>query len=358
MADACEACEKLREESIDTLRKGITETQCNHLQKDEGLSGKNDDCEDLNTLNDCFIQGLNDKIDLTDDCDWKKYAKAENTNRYWMFQALICVICGLWNNIHDLWKEIEKIWKKIAEIDDEIKNLWLNVNNIWAAIRILQQEDIKIWDAIKLLKEEDISIWQAINALVQSDITINNKITNINNVIDVINRDVGNLKTDVGNLKTEDNKLWDAIRKINNSLPGGFSTLVTKEIWRGNGLAGQNLRLSESAMNFDAIRVSFNVGGAQYSVDIQPGYFQHDAQNIATYSGIDFSGTTKFESSAGLRATDAAMGTLNVVPGKANLVWTNLTNGNIERFSQGTDCNNQIGQCIISRIEGVKKINY
>lgn len=344
MADPCEACKTLKEESINTVRKGITETECKNLQNDKGLSGKHNDCTDLNTLNDCLIKGLEDEIKLTDDCDWKKYAKAENENKYNVFKALICTVCGLWTNIHDLWTEIGKI-------KEEIKNLWLNINNIWAAIRILQQADVDIWAAIKLLRDEDVSIWVAINALVQEDININNKIVNINKVIDVINQDVGKLKS-------EDTKLWNAINSINRNLPGGFSTLVTKEIWRGAGHAGNILTLTESALNFDAIRVSFNVGGAQYSTDIQPGYLQHNASNVATYSGIDFSGTNKLEGSAGLKATNATMNVLSVVADKSNLVWTNLTNGNIERFFQGTDCNGQVGECTISRIEGVKKINY
>ncbi|EOH86687.1 hypothetical protein [Enterococcus pallens] len=336
--------EKIRNGDDEFCFIEITNAICESLKNDEGIhpsaTHSNTDCEDLSALNDLAIARLHNALMVLNICDVDEYKCWLDSLVSWQWnvdKAIICAICGLWENIHDLWDEIEDLWKEIDKIWKEFALVWAAINAIISRINIIEND-------IKNIKQKIVNIETEINKLWNDSSSI---WQNIGDIINVTNQ-----------LKDTDKSLQNQINAIKNKLPGGFSTLVTKEIWRGVGHAGNNLTLSESALNFDAIRVSFNVGGAQYSVDIQPGYLQHDAANVATYSGMDFSGTNKLEGSAGLKATNAAMDVLNVVPSKSNLVWTNLTNGNIDRFFQGTACNGQVGECIISRIEGVKKIDY
>lgn len=162
----------------------------------------------------------------------------------------------------------------------------------------------------------------------------------------------------IGDIVNVTNNLQKQIDDINKKLPGGFSTLVTKQLWFGVAHAGQNITLSESILNFDKVRVSYNVGGSQYSTDIETVYFKPDSQNVATYSGIDYSGDNEFRACAGLKATNNDMKVLNVVASKASLVWYNLRNDTRDQWYTGTACTGKTGECIISRIEGVKKIDY
>ena len=106
MADLnCKACEDLKKEVPSLIVNGLSNTMCNSLQNDTGLkaSSNNDDCEDLNDMNDCLIGNLDTEIDRYDTCDWKDFTKMFIDNLWTTLKAMICAICGIWTNIHDLW---------------------------------------------------------------------------------------------------------------------------------------------------------------------------------------------------------------------------------------------------------------
>lgn len=114
MADKnCAACNDLKEYAPNFVVNGITDKECKSLQNDTGLNPNlkvlHNDCEDLNDLNDCLIGSHGDKIDAYDVCEWKEYEVEQNKNLWNMFKALICAICGIWKNIHDLWNKIKEL---------------------------------------------------------------------------------------------------------------------------------------------------------------------------------------------------------------------------------------------------------
>lgn len=301
--------EKIRNGDEDFCFIEITDQICKNLQNDEGIhpsaTHSNTDCEDLTALNDLASAKLHNALMTLNMCDVDEYKCWLDSQVSWQWnvdKALICAICGLWKNIHDLWADLDKIWQ--------------NINELWLAINKINQQ-------ITSITNEITSIWK-----------------NIGDIVNVTNN------------------LQKQINDINKKLPGGFSTLVTKQLWFGVAHAGQNITLSESILNFDKVRVSYNVGGSQYSTDIETVYFKPDSQNVATYSGIDYSGDNEFRACAGLKATNNDMKVLNVVASKASLVWYNLRNDTRDQWHTGTACTGKTGECIISRIEGVKKIDY
>lgn len=301
--------EKIRNGDDDFCFIEITNKICESLQNDEGINPSvkhsNTDCDDLTSLNDLASAKLHNALMVLNLCDVDEYKCWLDSLISWQWnvdKALICAICGLWKNIHDLWADLEKVWQ--------------NINELWVAINKINQQ-------INSITNEITSIWQ-----------------NIGDIVNVTNN------------------LQNQIDEINKKLPGGFSTQVTKELWFGVGHAGQSITLSESILNFDKVRVSYNVGGSQYSTDIETVYFKPDSQNVATYSGIDYSGDNEFRACAGLKATNNEMKVLNIVTSKASLVWQNLRTNAIDQWYTGTACTGKTGECIISRIEGVRKIDY
>lgn len=316
----CKACNELKETSLETARKGIGEEQCKSLQNDTGLNPKlpvlHNDCEDLNDLNDCFIDSFSEEIETYDDCDWKEYAKDHNSHIWNVFKAIICAICGLWKNIHDLWADLSNIWK--------------NINDLWLAIKNINDKISNILIDIKNLWDDSKSVWQ-----------------NINEIWKAIN-----------SLKDKDSSLQTQINDINKKMPGGFSTLVSKVLWQGNAHAGQTFKLSEPLSNFDLVRVKYNVGGSQYSTDLLPGYFNPNLANVATYSGIDYAGDYEFRACGGLEGTSTALSSLVMTASKSTLVYYNLSTGKIDQWFKGTATSNKTGECIISRIEGLREISY
>ncbi|MBO0459560.1 hypothetical protein JZO77_22745 [Enterococcus hulanensis] len=322
--------EKIRNGDEDFCFIEITNKICESLQNDEGINPSvkhsNTDCEDLSSLNDLASAKLHNALMVLNLCDVDEYKCWLDSLISWQWnidKATICAICGLWKNIHDLWADLEKIWQNINE-------LWIAINKINQQIEIINQQISNILNEISKLWNDSSSIWQ--------------------NLTEITNKII--------NLQSKDKDLQEQIDDIKKKLPGGFSTLVTKQLWFGVGHAGQNITLSESILNFDKVRVSYNVGGSQYSVDIETLYFEPDKQNVATYSGIDYSGENEFRACAGLKATNNEMKVLNIVSSKASLVWHNLRTNAIDQWYTGINCTGKIGECIISRIEGVRKIDY
>lgn len=130
----CEACETLRSENPELIVNGFDSDMCTSLQNDTGLKPSlgHDDCEDLNTMNDCLVGNLNAEIDKEDYCDWKAFAHKAVDNLWTLLKAMICAICGLWSNVHDLWGEVNKLWT-------EVNNLWADNADIHNAIDDIEE---------------------------------------------------------------------------------------------------------------------------------------------------------------------------------------------------------------------------
>lgn len=107
----CGACEELRQTSPEFIVNGLTDDICTSLANDTGLnaSDSNDDCTDLNNLNDCLIGNMETEVDAYDVCDWKAFMKMLIPNIWTTIKAIICAICGIWTNIHRLWSLAERI---------------------------------------------------------------------------------------------------------------------------------------------------------------------------------------------------------------------------------------------------------
>lgn len=122
---SCEACEELRQEVPQLVVNGFDDDMCTSLQNDTGLSASsgNNDCTDLNNLNDCLVGNMEEEIELYDVCDWKTYTKQLVGNLWTTLKAIICAICGIWTNIHSL-------WGKVNEMLANIQKLFCYVNNM------------------------------------------------------------------------------------------------------------------------------------------------------------------------------------------------------------------------------------
>ena len=106
MADVnCQACKDLREEVPQLICDGFDNTMCASLKNDTGLSptSGHNDCTDLDNLNDCLVGNMGAEVDLYDVCDWRTFMKKFIPNLWTTLKALICAVCGIWTNIHNLW---------------------------------------------------------------------------------------------------------------------------------------------------------------------------------------------------------------------------------------------------------------
>lgn len=95
---SCEACEEIRQNDPSFVVNGLGDTECASLQNNTGLSPSsgNDDCEDLNNLNDCLVGNMATEVDAYDVCDWKTFMKKFIPNVWTTLKGIICAICGLW----------------------------------------------------------------------------------------------------------------------------------------------------------------------------------------------------------------------------------------------------------------------
>lgn len=114
----CKACTDLQDDYPTFVNQGVTDEICTNLKNDAGFKtgdGVND-CTDLTTANDCLIGNLEEDLKIADDCDWKAFMEILTGNLYNMLKALICAICGIWTNVHNL-------WTKVNELEDELDSV-------------------------------------------------------------------------------------------------------------------------------------------------------------------------------------------------------------------------------------------
>lgn len=122
----CDACNELREDAPNLIVNGLTDTECTSLKNNTGLnpSSGNDDCTDLDNMNDCLIGNLEAEVDAYDVCDWKDFTKKYIDNVWTLFKGIICTICGLWTNINKIWCWLRNMTKNTggvlhAYVDDD-----------------------------------------------------------------------------------------------------------------------------------------------------------------------------------------------------------------------------------------------
>lgn len=116
----CSACTELKKNAGEFVERGVTSTVCNSLKNDTGLNPTlttlHNDCEDLDTATDCMIGMMEKEIDSYDLCDWKDFMKKFINNLTQVLKAIICAICGLWTNVHNLWTKVNCVYNAIKNL--------------------------------------------------------------------------------------------------------------------------------------------------------------------------------------------------------------------------------------------------
>ena len=97
----CNSCEELRQDAPSLIVNGFDETMEASLMNNTGLnpSSGNDDCTDLNNMNDCLVGNMEEEVDLYEVCDWKPFMKNFIPNVWTTLKGIISAICGLWTNV-------------------------------------------------------------------------------------------------------------------------------------------------------------------------------------------------------------------------------------------------------------------
>lgn len=111
----CSACDNLRTEAPNLIVNGLGETECNYLQNNTGLSGRSDDCTDLNLLNDCLIGNMEDEVDAYEVCDWKAFMKNFIPNVWTTLKGIICAICGIWTKLECVYNSLVNLVEILSQ---------------------------------------------------------------------------------------------------------------------------------------------------------------------------------------------------------------------------------------------------
>lgn len=121
----CEVCEDLASYATDLVSNGeVTEKVCTSIANDTGLNPDlpvlHTDCEDLEDLNDCLIGRPEQDLERYDNCEWRKFMRKYISNLHTFNKAVLCALCGIWKNIHNLWKKINEILQDLLDIHNEL----------------------------------------------------------------------------------------------------------------------------------------------------------------------------------------------------------------------------------------------
>lgn len=127
----CSACDDLREFSPNLIVNGLGDTECTSLANDTGLnpSSGHNDCDDLHDLNDCLVGNLEPEIDAYDVCDWKEFTRKFIENVWTTLKGIICAICGLWTNVHELQAKNDSLCALVDALVEPPLQRFGSVNN-------------------------------------------------------------------------------------------------------------------------------------------------------------------------------------------------------------------------------------
>ena len=130
----CNACDDLREYAPDFVQNGVTTTVCNSMKNDTGINPTatvtHTDCEDLDTANDCLVGRMDGELEAYDQCEWKKFMHKLLPNLYTVLKLMICAICGLWVNVHQLWNEINALKTRMTAVENAITSIRNQISSI------------------------------------------------------------------------------------------------------------------------------------------------------------------------------------------------------------------------------------
>lgn len=117
----CSACEELRQSAPNFVVNGLGSTECTSLQNGTGLnpSSENNNCDDLNLMNDCLVKNMETEIDSYNVCNWKEYMKALVGNLWTMFKGIICAVCGIAERVNYIsYVGILTLYRSSTIVDD------------------------------------------------------------------------------------------------------------------------------------------------------------------------------------------------------------------------------------------------
>lgn len=119
----CTACSDLQENNANVIVNGIGTKECTNLKNNEGMSGKGNDCDELEDLNDCLVGNMDAELEAYDICDWKEFMHKFIPNVFTVLKGIICAICGIWTNIDKIWCWLDNITKQktitLSAYDDD-----------------------------------------------------------------------------------------------------------------------------------------------------------------------------------------------------------------------------------------------
>ena len=245
MSKHCTACEELKQNAPHFILNGITERECESLQKDTGLNNELSDfrnnCEDLNEMLDCLVRALHEKLPAYDVCNIKDYIDQLMTNLYNLQKAMICSKCGQWKMLwhHDeqirlLWTEIERVYqlllREVARLDQRITDLEEHVRReIERVIGLIN--DLRS-EMLRLLTELEIRVNNRMDRLIsEAETRINNRITQIENTVNANNRA---LQIIIGNLRNSGAWSGTSTASINPPINIGGNLVADRNFATGN----------------------------------------------------------------------------------------------------------------------------
>lgn len=129
----CQACEDIKQAVPELVVNGFTNEMCASLKNDTGLkpSVGHNDCTDLNNLNDCLIGNMEAELERYDVCDWKEFMEQYASNDWTNNKAMICAICGIWEQIHSILQRLQALEQRMNNVEQRVTNLEDEVQDIW-----------------------------------------------------------------------------------------------------------------------------------------------------------------------------------------------------------------------------------
>lgn len=157
----CSACDELREDAPNFVVNGLGSTEIASLKNDTGLSvsNGNNDCTDLNNMNDCLVGNMASEVAAYDVCEWKPFMEKYIPNEWTVNKGIISAVCGLWTNIHSLWTKVNCIYTNFSKLVNKLASTTAGAAFVKYYRDLGAGDSVPYWDNISNGFERTLDIY-------------------------------------------------------------------------------------------------------------------------------------------------------------------------------------------------------
>ena len=184
-SELCSACNRLKENTPSFVVNGLTDADCNSLNRNNGLANQRlrpmlNNCETLQDLVDCLIGQHGESLSIYNFCDIKDWLDGLSANLHQLMSAWVCNECGQWSEIDRIDQELNDIRNRLTIIENTLEAMFFN-----RTVQLQQGRDFQVifYNGFTTRRHDDRGRNNAHNPSLDNSVNVSANVTPIGTTI-------------------------------------------------------------------------------------------------------------------------------------------------------------------------------